>query len=336
MQLTAVRTRVKRLQLLESPHYGPLFGARLERIFERPQRTGLEIVFDVVELRPLAKPRLCLVDGSPAERLRVHAVPRRVRFPRAEWRRRSEPYAHVQELASDDPRRVLFGLRHLRLPTVGDIHIFGVEEGELVVRARRCALEDRPGDIAEMKLIRRWALTPLQEPRLVPAPRRLHTTYGGDPIAIRLGARRYRHRLFIGGLRHQSSAGTRPDVDAVLNLCNVPNAWLCSGDLNPGDRWEEKGEGRSGMTPADLLAEAEWVVDRLRAGKQVLVHCYAGINRSATVCCAALILLEGLSAEEALARVRERHPEAWPDPYHWLLLRWLARRYTSPSRARGR
>jgi hypothetical protein len=22
--------------------------------------------------------------------------------------------------------------------------------------------------------------------------------------------------------------------------------------------------------------------------------------------------------------VRERHPSAWPDPYHWFLLRWLA------------
>jgi protein-tyrosine phosphatase len=48
------------------------------------------------------------------------------------------------------------------------------------------------------------------------------------------------------------------------------------------------------------------------------------MNRSATVCCAALILLEGLPAEAALARVRERHPGAWPDPYHWFLLRWLA------------
>jgi protein-tyrosine phosphatase len=79
------------------------------------------------------------------------------------------------------------------------------------------------------------------------------------------------------------------------------------------------------MDLEELVAEASWVADRLREGRRVLVHCYAGVNRSATVCCAALILLEGLSAEDALWRVRERHPVAWPDPYYWLLLRWLAR-----------
>lgn len=79
-----------------------------------------------------------------------------------------------------------------------------------------------------------------------------------------------------------------------------------------------------GMRADDVLAEGRWVADRLRAGERVLVHCYAGMNRSATVCCAALILLEGISAEEALERVRERHPVAWPDPYHWKVLRRLA------------
>jgi len=66
------------------------------------------------------------------------------------------------------------------------------------------------------------------------------------------------------------------------------------------------------------------VVERLRAGQRVLVHCSAGFNRSATICCAALILLEGLSAEAALERVRQHHPWCRPDPHHWLALRWLA------------
>lgn len=79
------------------------------------------------------------------------------------------------------------------------------------------------------------------------------------------------------------------------------------------------------MSADDLLEEAAWVAERLRAGKRVLVHCYAGMNRSSTVCCAALILLEGITAEEALARVRRRHPLAWPDPYHWFTLQWLSR-----------
>lgn len=36
-------------------------------------------------------------------------------------------------------------------------------------------------------------------------------------------------------------------------------------------------------------------------------------------------LLEGLSAEAALARVRKTHPWARPDSRHWLKLRWLGR-----------
>ncbi len=78
------------------------------------------------------------------------------------------------------------------------------------------------------------------------------------------------------------------------------------------------------MSVADLTAEAQWVVEHLRVGRRALVHCSAGMNRAATICCAALILLEGLSAEAALKRVREHHPWARPDPYHWLALRWLA------------
>jgi len=73
--------------------------------------------------------------------------------------------------------------------------------------------------------------------------------------------------------------------------------------------------------------EAQWVIDRLRAGQRVRVRCSAGFNRSVSVCCAVLILLEGISAENALERVREHHPWACPDAHHWLVLRWLAKRF---------
>src|SRR5262249_47372548 len=115
-----------------------------------------------------------------------------------------------------------------------------------------------------------------------------------------------------------------PAVDHVLNLCGAENQWVAHDGPHPNDRCLYKGEMGAGMELQELVAEARWVADRLCEGRRVLVHCYAGVNRSATVCCAALILLEGLSAQEALARVRERHPSAWPDPYYWLLLRWLA------------
>jgi hypothetical protein len=53
------------------------------------------------------------------------------------------------------------------------------------------------------------------------------------------------------------------------------------------------------------------------------------LNRSATICCAVLILLKNLTAEQALERLREHHPWARPDDRHWLKLRWLAKENTA-------
>lgn len=38
------------------------------------------------------------------------------------------------------------------------------------------------------------------------------------------------------------------------------------------------------------------------------------------------MLMENLSAETALTRVRKHHPWALPDSHHWLALRWLAKK----------
>jgi protein-tyrosine phosphatase len=77
------------------------------------------------------------------------------------------------------------------------------------------------------------------------------------------------------------------------------------------------------MSAEEIREEANWVVERLQRNESVLIHCVAGMNRSTTVCCAVLMQLEGLTAEQALERVYEYHPWAKPDSHHWLMLRWL-------------
>jgi hypothetical protein len=158
-------------------------------------------------------------------------------------------------------------------------------------------------------------LLPVQ---LVPKPQRLHQRYGGDPITIHLNDQPFARRLFVGGMEHQSDQ--RPDVDAMLNLSEDDNRW----PLTAADRRAEKGEGSLGMDLAEIVAEAQWVIDRLRAGQRVLVHCAGALNRSVTICWAVLMQLGNLSAEEALNRVREHHPWARPDSYYWLRPLWLA------------
>ena len=159
--------------------------------------------------------------------------------------------------------------------------------------------------------------------RLVPTSKSLYKTYGGDPISININGDETHRRLFIGGVDIQPRS--RPHVDAVLNLGEESSRWVKSEkDLHLNDRAIEHGEGSQGMTVGQIRKEAGWVIERLWNDQRVLVHCVAGMNRSVTICCAVLILLERLNAEEALARVREHHPWARPDSHHWLALRWLA------------
>lgn len=111
----------------------------------------------------------------------------------------------------------------------------------------------------------------------------------------------------------------------MFNVGEKPSNWVKDNQIDSQDRWDNKGEGPKGMSVDVIREEANWVIERLRKSQRVLIHCVAGMNRSSTICCATLILLEGLTAEQALERVREHHPWARPDSNHWLKLRWLAK-----------
>merc|ERR1712176_288293 len=68
---------------------------------------------------------------------------------------------------------------------------------------------------------------------------------------------------------------------------------------------------------ADILQAARpavpWIAERLDAGKNVLVHCRAGVSRSVTTCIAYLIVHQNLSVEDALWYIRSTRPFAHPN-----------------------
>lgn len=67
-------------------------------------------------------------------------------------------------------------------------------------------------------------------------------------------------------------------------------------------------------------------IDRGRASGGVLVHCYAGVSRSATLVAAYLILRRGMTLQEALDTLRAARPTVQPNPGFLAQLRALEMR----------
>ena len=312
---------LRHTRILEFPHTRALINARLDDLREETHGSRRELIFDYQELRLLEPPELIAVDDQPHERLRGEYLPRRLRFRGLRWIKSSGMFTQLKEVLPDSEQRQLEGLLCWRNPDDVEYCLLldHAEAGSsLLFSAHGCEQELRLGVAEPIEITRAWSPPPLLPARLIPKPQRLHQRFGGDPITIHLESRTLQRRLFVGGLEHQSDR--RPDVHAVLNLSEDENHWL----LTSADRRVQKGEGSEGMDIAETMDEAQWVIDRLQAGQRVLVHCSAGFNRSVTICCAVVMQLENLSAEDALARVREHHLWARPDSHHWLRLRWLA------------
>jgi len=146
--------------------------------------------------------------------------------------------------------------------------------------------------------------------------------YGGSPIPICLdpAAGGYRHtRLFLGPSRSELGDNAHPAVDGIVNLCELDDPWRLTDD----DRRWRRGEGTFGYTWEKLDADARDVAEILRAGRSVLIHCMAGVNRSSTLTCAVLLHIEDISADAALRRVQRFHAPARPEDRHWQALRQL-------------
>jgi hypothetical protein len=311
----------------ELPHLEETLGAQMEACFEEMIARGRDLVVDFLALHPASQPEILLRDGRLWERVVGEHVPRRMRFSGVRWLRREGVFADLASLPPGHPARALRGVlswRPAEQAGLFSLFLHGADDADtLMLVSRDCRTEGRAGESIPVEVVRDWSPAPLFRPGLVPRPAGLHRLYGGDPVRIRLDGKLLTRRLFVGDLECQPAQ--RPAVGAVLNVGEEPSRWVGEATLHPTDRWVTRGEGALGMTPEALREEAGWVLERLRAGQRVLVHCVAGLNRSTSVACAALILAEGLSAVEALARVRERHRWARPDGHHWLALQWLGR-----------
>jgi hypothetical protein len=312
-------------RILDFPYAVSLAGGRLDDIVEKSVGDRRDVIIDYRELRLLSPAVWVERNGLPCEKVVGEYIPHRLRCKNIHWVKCVGLYTHLETVPLDHEARSLRGVIYWRPPGEGAQFRFfhgSDEPATLVISTEQFTLEEHPGSSELIEMVRDWTPPPSFPACLVPLPRQVHARYGGDPVTFHMGRRTYHRRLFVGGLETQSYQ--RPRVDAVLNLAEDASLWERGDPVSPPDRWSCKGEGQRGMLLSEIQREAGWIIERLRGGQRVLVHCSAGLNRSVTIACAALILLEGLPAEAALERVREHHPWARPDSHHWLLLRWLA------------
>lgn len=315
----------------EFPQVGAFQNARLNDLHQEKIDGRKDLVLDIHSLVPLwDEPLLTLLDddGHPAERVRGHYVPRRFRFRNLLWCNQKGLYNTLDTIPSFHEIRSIRGLLHW-IPVDGEPYYLlahgGYRQAGLIFSAEECVEETIIGDKEAVDYIRRWSPSPPLPPGWVPDPKEVRHKYGGDPVEIHLDGKKHKQLLFVGSMEEQHDR--RPQVDAVLNLGERKSNWVpdSARTTSKSDRWVEKGEGAAGMSVEEITTEAEWVIQKLKRNERVLVHCVAGFNRSVTICTAIVILLEGLSAEDAFDRVRAHHPWARPDTHHWMQLKWMAR-----------
>ena len=320
----------KHARIVQHPFSASLQGALLDSYEEARRADGLHLTLTIRALERTASD-LFERDGILYERLHANYVPSILHFSRVSGLQSSNFFRNIANLPGNDPSRMINDMLSWRQPESHDVfYLFGMQATQvdnLMFFADRVSYERLPHEPTLFTLERDWCSPPPMPDRLVPQPKQLHQRFGGDPVTLRIDSRSHHRKLFIGGLDIQ--ANERPHVDVIFNVGETPSNWIKDQTYSQ-DRWDNKGEGPEGMSLEVIREEANWVIERLKKNQRVLVHCVAGMNRSATICCAALILLEHLTAEQALERVREHHPWARPDSRHWLKLRWLAQ-INSPS-----
>ena len=306
-------------RIIKHPFADLMQGARLDSFEEN----GHEIHLNVQGLEVINS-ELFERDGLIMERVTGRHATFRLTFTGVSHLRRSDFFTALDEYPFDDPSRIIAFMYSWRQPGMDDVfYMFGLRgpaDADINFFASDVTCEQ--GNSGEPFTFERdYSPSPPMPDGEVPQPYDIYDRFGGDPVSIKLDGNVIEDKLFVGGIENQPE--NRPEINAVLNLGEKPSAWVKDNILYPNDRTMQRGEGSKGMSVDDIRTEADWVIDHLQKNESVLIHCVAGMNRSTTICCAVLMQLEGLTAEQALHRVYEHHPWAKPDSHHWLMLRWL-------------
>jgi len=101
------------------------------------------------------------------------------------------------------------------------------------------------------------------------------------------------------------------DIDAVLNMAKECE----SKSARPGMRFVKIGIEDGKVSPPGVFTKAADVIESVVPGGNILVHCAAGVSRSATAVLAYLNRYQDIPWREGLELIRESRPCVNPHPY---------------------
>jgi hypothetical protein len=120
--------------------------------------------------------------------------------------------------------------------------------------------------------------------------------------------------LLLGGMLSELPEG----IGAVLNVGETRDCYVAKHHC-----WEPIADLGPPPTVTWLRSQVEFINKHEREGTRVYVHCRAGVNRSVMVLAAYLMWRDGLTADEATERIREKRPRAGPyEVYRAFLKEW--------------
>ena len=106
------------------------------------------------------------------------------------------------------------------------------------------------------------------------------------------------------------------DFDAVVTVCqdSIEDHIPQGVDYHFFEMADGPHCGYGGRHDYDYFEEAaSAILDHLRAGETILVHCHMGQSRSASTAIAALAVLEGVNYHDTYSSVEEQRPQIHPD-----------------------
>lgn len=151
------------------------------------------------------------------------------------------------------------------------------------------------------------------------------------------------YNLWVGSQRDSmnATAARRHNIGLVVN-CTRDIPFAVPGVSHYRVPVDDRPDDSADMLK-HLAAATAMIDDFISSGKGVLVHCFAGVSRSASVTAAFLMLREGLTHRQAMARVKAAKPETFGDsPNFEVALKVFEgtlmerRRGTAASTPRGR